>query len=159
MIEYKDKEYWQGLLDTDSAPMTEDETGMFLQCIMMEQSGFKRGQDEEIEKGLESSLGYKIFDKRIQAAGLDVTLPLVMFLVSLCENPAHVVMWAYTLNVIKATKGIEGRPVATEDFANAFPMGIPTEDGYKTSWNEQKQTGEPVGNSVDNFENWPGVVR
>lgn len=157
-IEYEGKEYWQGLVDVDSRPMTEDETGMLVQCMMMENQNFTKGQDKEIDTGLESSMGYKIFDKRLEVAGIEVTLPLAMFLVSLCDSPGNVVMWAYTVNVIRVARNIEG-PVTVSDFAEAFPMGIPTDEGLQKAWEEQKvNDGSMTGNLVDNFENWAGVV-
>lgn len=157
MFEYDGKEYWQGLLGMDSRPMHEDETGMLFQCMMMEQSGFQKGQNAEIDKGLDTSRGFKILEKRLEAAGVEVTLPLMMFLTSLCDKPGMVVVWAYTLNVIRVTRNVEG-PVGTSEFAHAFPMGIPTDDVYQAAWNEQKVNDDsPTKNLVDNFKNWPGL--
>jgi len=107
---------------------------------------------------LEESLGYQIFTKRLEAAGTEVTLPLAMFLVSLCDSPGKVVLWAYTVQVIKVSREIEGRPVKMEDLAEVFPWGFPTEKGYEEAWEEQKKDGAPHGNMVDDFRNWPGVV-
>ena len=156
-IEYDGKEYWQGLLDRDNKPMDESTTMMLMQCIMMEKDGFKRGIDEEMDKNLEQSMALKVFEKRLEAAGVECTLPLAMFLTSMCDNPAKVVMWAYTVNLIRVADGLSG-PVTIEDMTRHFAWGFPLDSEYSKIWDEQKKEGQPLGNMVDNFENWPGVV-
>ncbi len=88
-----------------------------------------------------------------RAAATRVTPGVVLFVMCQCKNPAMVVMWAYTLHRLSQRVGL----VTMEQFARAFPFGIPTEASYRACWQAQKRVITPgmLGdNQLDRAEAW-----
>jgi len=93
--------------------------------------------------------------KRFEATNVAYDRSLLTFCASLCNNPAKVVMWCYTLHVMTARLG---RPATLLDYAtDYFPHGVPTEDAYQELWSEQKHPDAPLGNAFDVMIAWPGA--
>lgn len=155
MIEYQGKEYWQGLLDRETQPLTDNESEMYMRCVMMDMEGVEFGQNPEWDKEVQASPQYQIISSRLGIAGSKASIPVILFLSTLCNSPGKCVVWAYTLQMMRAIRGIEG-PVKMEDLSYTFPMGFPVESEYSAAWSEQNSMSEN-GNFVDKYDNWPKV--
>jgi hypothetical protein len=154
-MEYKGVDYWQGLLDRKTEPMTEEQSRMFMTCVMADITGPDEEKDAKVREAFEDHLGAQVFLRRLEVTGTEVSVPLTLFLLSMCKTPGDAVMWAYTVHAIAVTHGLD--KVSTNELAEAFPMGFPTEESIEQAWGSQKKEGEPAGNMVDNWDNWPGI--
>ena len=84
--------------------------------------------------------------------------PLVCFLGFLCTTPGEAVQWAYTAVALGEKLGKD--IVRLEDFALAFPHGVPTQEAVIANWDEQKcserrdENPRASDNLLDDWENW-----
>jgi hypothetical protein len=147
---------WDCLMGSDDRrPMNEEDTKIFLHTTLAEQQDI-RGQGDVLEQLhimlLVKSTNYAIMNARLESVGAKVGRAPMLFAAALCDDPGNAVMWAFTLNkmAIKASK-----PVDMDTFANYFPMGIPTDDGYHEVWESQKEVDSPLGNAIDRMDDWP----
>lgn len=146
---------YQGLLTAALRDMTEDEARVFVAMSLAERQAPEMPKD--LGKLLDKNLGYQVFSKRLDYFKIPVGWQLRVFIAGLCRNPAHAVMWAYTLALLHKQKN---GPLAIGDFVEKFPAGVPTEDALNKAWDEQKRLVRPSGGSdnwLDYPEQWPVV--
>lgn len=157
-------------LDVDQkyvAPMTEEQSEMFLRCFFAERDAKQKGVLEPLDEEWASKLGDAgmIFYKRLawQPPGspiVTVSVPTTAFLLSLSGGiPGNIVMWAYTMN---RYFNEHRKLIDTEDISMAFPWGFPTKEQALEIWDAQKvhkhgdvDAGRPgTDNMVDRPETW-----
>lgn len=146
-------------------PMTQEESEIFLRAMMAEESDL--GGAIDLSNPMRSFPGLgelpfamAVFCKRLEvySPGTEVTPAAVMFMLCLCKNPAMAVMWAYTVHRVFQSRGRFTMGV----FADQFPFGIPTEEGYREAWRAQKRVDETPGgmprsdNLLDSSDGWAG---
>lgn len=148
--------YWEGLLGRQSNPMSKEQTDLFFRLMMAEMQG---PVTEDMFPGLDDHMGYQIMKNRLEAGGVKVSLPVQMFLASISDRPAAVVMWAYTCALICAKEDLP--ELKMSGLADAFPWGFPKPEEMEKAWAEQKvvlKEGEEFygsDNTIDDFANWP----
>jgi hypothetical protein len=131
---------------------------MSLTLAEVANNGDLEGMDEDIR---ESKLfSYMVLTKRLEvfkakfSPKLEIGLAPQIFCAMISDRPGKVVMWAHTLNEMFVKLG---RKVTLADWADAFPMGVPTDDEYARVWELQKLSSPARGmtdNCIDNFANW-----
>lgn len=151
-----------GLFKCKVRPLTKEESEMYIRLTLAEMGGndeYFAGLDKHLrEKGV---FPYMVMVHRLEAfkenfnPKLDIGIALQVFLASICDRPGKVVMWAHTLNEMFVKLG---HKVTMGDWANEFPMGVPTDEEYKRVWELQKITPPPgiIGgdNLIDDFKAW-----
>ena len=145
---------YRGFLDCEQSElqaMTEDQSRNYLHLMMVEQRSGLEFPGNDFQKEVESDFGFSLIKARLEAVNIydRVSKPLLLFITLLCDTPAELVLWAYTL-----TKIAEENPNGQIDFllfSQYFPFGIPTKDGFSRLWDAQKGDG-PHGNWLDRME-------
>lgn len=146
------------LLRTETRPLTQDESKMLITLLCHKDDDGLIPLDEVIRK--DNVFPYMVMVKRLDtfkkmfSPKLEIGLGPQIFCALTSNNPAKVVMWAYTLNEIFLKCG---HKVTLEDWINEFPMGLPTEEEFIRIWDSQKQKRtEALGsdNKIDDFTNW-----
>jgi len=95
---------------------------------------------------------------RLDCVGVHITPGLLLMLIELGQGrPGFLVMWAYTISHIARNTG--KKLIASTDWADAFPFGIPTQDAYKSTWEAQKVPPSEThfglsDNYLDRMEYW-----
>lgn len=146
-------ENWKGLLGAEVRPLSESESKAMVQLFVGEKG--KPVPVDLVKQMRAGSMTFQIIESRSQAAGADVHPALVLFLSTLCENPAKAVMWAWTLAHIALESG--GGEIGFDIWTAYFPMGVPKDEEYRRIWEDQKESGKPLGNNLDDAEFWPKV--
>jgi len=137
----------KSLLDfSGQRPMTPDETRMFLSCCIASMRSEALADD-----AAQKILPYAIIRGRLEGAKVDIDPWLQMLCASFSSTPGRAVLWAYTLAELCHRK--DGGRVMVSDFAEFFPMGVPTEEALDKCWDAQKGDG-PLGNLMDKKESW-----
>ncbi len=141
--------------------MTKDECEMMVRCVLMERDNDVREKIEEtVFESVEVPQQLRVMRGRFQFFRKQVSAPLALFLASLCENPAQIVMWAYVLRVL-ATRNPE-KVIGFDIWSQSFADGVPTEEAYKKAWAAQKGKfdnnivveGFKADNYLDTAEAW-----
>ena len=153
-MEIDGKEYLNGLLDVETEPLTEDNSHGFMKSIMAELALPNAEGDAKVHAMLGDQPPYMIFMSRLQAAGGEINVPAMLFILSLVTSPGDCVMWAYTINLIHALKKRAGA-VNISDLTDFFPNGFPTEAGMQAAWDAQKDPGNSPDNKLDQAKYWP----
>jgi hypothetical protein len=93
-----------------------------------------------------------VFLRRLEAATpeMEYCAQTILMMAQLAPNVASIVMWAYTLVQETRINGV----VDMEVFADLFPNGFPTEEGYSQLWAEQKNYNGARDNWLDVKEAW-----
>ena len=89
-----------------------------------------------------------------RSPGTRVTLAAATLVLSMCQTPGQVVMWAYAFHLLHRQLG---RTVGMVELAAAFPVGFPSDAGYSDVWVAQKgfTLGKgDVDNALDQEEPW-----
>lgn len=144
---------YQGLLNAAVRDMTKGEAQAF--CAMSLAEKMDPEMPKDMRKVLNKDFGYQVLSKRLDYFKIPVGWHLKVLVVSLCRNPAQVVMWAYTLALLYKEKKAE---LTMGDFLSKFPKGVPTEEALNKAWDEQKRLVRPSGgtdNWLDYPEQWP----
>ena len=84
----------------------------------------------------------KILFFRIRAAspGTRITAGLGLWCVTICNgSPGNAVLWTWTLH--NMAQRIPGSMLTLDDWARAFPLGVPTEEELSRVWTAQKKDG------------------
>lgn len=143
------------LLEAQTAPMSPKQTEYMLNLMMAEMSG----KDGDILKDLLAANHFplQVLEKRLEVYGdkdAQISPGVRVFCSVISDNPAQVVMWAYTLHLLwRRSK----KKVDFAAFANAFPWGIPKEDAITPIWDSQKRKPEPGtmnDNLLDDKKTW-----
>lgn len=149
---------YQGLLGTETKPLTREQSDNFIRLTMMAmqdptgdtplkniakpeaipKEGEPQTLGELFDKQLASNFGYQVFIKRLAWAKVPVHPCLRLFLVQLCTSPGECVMWAYTCALIYDKLGRKG-PVTLQQWVDEFPMGVPTDKELEARWDAQKR--------------------
>ncbi len=137
------------LLEAKTEPLTEEATRLYLSCVM----GDAQHGDDAIPEDYDGSQAHNIVQKRLDAAGADVSRWVVSFVATMCQSPGDCVLWAHALK----TLGNKVGRVDMQELTNAFPMGFPSESERRSCWDSQKGYNlglEKVDNYLDTKEAW-----
>ena len=123
------------LRESKTEEMNSIESQLFIKCTMLELSKSKVKIEDDV---------MTLINNRLKQYNIEATIPLIMFLSTLCDTPAKAVMWAYTL-----FKMYDNKIIDIKHFAAEFMDGIPTDEGYREMWENQKNVDAPLGNLLD----------
>lgn len=131
-------------------PMTHDEAQIFMLMSMAEKfDPLLQNFGDGAKEALEGSFQFKVLVARLKSLGAEVgtqvSRPLVTFLACNVTSPGVLVMWAHALTRLHQT--LNGKMVTMTNFAEAFPLGLPTDDALNAAWDAQKG----IGGAYDNF--------
>jgi len=130
---------------SDRAPMTEEESRMFMSITMMDMQGIP----PEAEKLTKEAPICLIIDSRLEMAGVRTTVAVLLWMDIVCDgNPGNAVMWAYTLCHIAEKRG--HNTVTWDDLIMSFPNGFPVERTLRQCWEAQKQRPDSKKGIPDN---------
>lgn len=151
-----------GLFGCKVRQMTHEESETFLTLLINElekQDDYFKFINKQLQD--DAVFQYLVMVNRLEAfkqnfsPTLDIGIPVLVFLSSICDSPGQIVMWAHTLNEMFVKLG---HKVTLSDFAKEFPMGIPIDEEYRRVWDLQKRIPEPgtIGgdNLIDDFTQW-----
>lgn len=130
--------------------MTPKEAEYFCNLFFTEKDGLSAPEKDG------APTGYRIMLQRIGWSGRDlgpdgdITPSLLLFTTILSDRPGTAVLWAYTL--VKMCEDYD--QVNLDAFAEVFPWGVPTNEGYRRIWEEQKDAAAPNSNGLDRPEVW-----
>ena len=133
----------KSLIGSASRPMTEDESMVFLNAMMSD------AMNVVFDEAFAEELGFsgKVLERRLTVCSTaKITRGLALLLVVMSKgNPGNLVMWAYTMHCIAKGKD---QILTISDFAEFFPIGVPSEEGLSATWDAQK---DPIkgGNLID----------
>lgn len=135
-------------------PMTREQTEFFIRCCIADMDDKAPVRVGEATRCGEA--GLVLFGRLNQAgATVPITLPAAAFILFLSDGlPGEIVMWAYAANRLYARWR---RTISTDELAEAFPNGFPTESERLRLWDAQKGNmhgRKDVGNMVDLPETW-----
>jgi len=123
---------YPGLMDATSRPMTESECGILLNLSMMPDTAV-----EEIAVKVSQDFIWRVACKWREGTNCPVDNRTLLFVVGLCANPAHVVMWLYSL--CRYVRNNKVNAVTLQDFCtHIVPFGIPTDEAKNIRWDLQK---------------------
>lgn len=136
----------RSLIGAASRPMNRDESTIMIKAML----------SDDLQKPFDASfaaeLGFpgQVLFRRMEVctkAKIDKGLAL-MIVIMANGNPGNLVMWAYTMHKMN-----KGTLININDFAENFPLGVPSEEGFCEVWDSQK---DPVngGNLIDDAANW-----
>jgi len=139
----------------DKAPLTEEETKMYLQMFMADDTKVSSVWAEATSESGKLFLA-KILENRLASVGMaDFVDPKLKFLCTyLSTSPGQIVMWAFTL----ALMAVEAKgKVGLKEFSEIdyFGFGVPTEEFSLSQWDKQKRSSE--GHSSDNWLDSPSL--
>jgi hypothetical protein len=134
------------MLRKKTRPLNRDESEVFMKlCLAMPEK-------VKIEDA-DAPPAYKILKGRLEWAGFDqcMTTDLLLWCCFLCNSPGKVVMWAWQLAYL--SKNVYNGPISMTQWTDEFPMGVPTDEVYRDTWELQKDGG---ANLLDRLKYWPG---
>lgn len=133
--------------------MSRTSTESFVRCCLAENPGVDPKTAGQLQAEFANPpFALAIFLGRLKAADpkLVYSESIILFLASLCDTPARVVLWAH--HVVTSTRRMPvGAALTMTDLAHDFPDGFPTEAGYGRIWDAQKGLG---GNRLDMVDAW-----
>lgn len=155
VVELDGHEYWIGLLDRVTRPLTEQESKLMINLVFLELNGKDLPEEQEPRDFL-----YQVIKRRCEVANIKMTQALMILLAGISESPGTAVMYTYSLAVEAAKRNQQ--VINLDTFCqHAFPMGVPTKEVLDSVWDEQKVrsvAGEGAArsdNMVDDFDHWP----
>jgi hypothetical protein len=136
----------RSLIGSASRPMTKDESQIFIGAMM--NPTLEATFDADFADELQFS--GKVLHRRLETCStVKITKGLALLIVVMANgNPGNLVMWAYTLHKMN-----KGEVLNINDFANTFPFGVPSEEGFSAVWDSQKDSVNG-GNLIDDVKNW-----
>jgi len=145
--------------ENELRPLTPEEMKLFMSICMRyhsQETLVTPDSDFWIESDPVSRFLKACICMRLEIVGVRVTEPVYMLIVAYgADGPGDMVLWAYAL--FQLSKRLGRKELNMDDLVNAFPFGIPTEEGKSRVWNSQKierETSE--GKSIFPFttDNW-----
>jgi hypothetical protein len=131
------------LLYAETTPMSKEDSKSFMQLYMME---LRRDTTVDELLVLDDTVAREIgplcqiFHARLATCspGTHVSALLAAWLCHLSKgSPGNAIMWAYAMHRM-AINFPEGSLLNMSRWTQAFPMGVPSEDGYSRVWGAQK---------------------
>lgn len=144
------------LFEAELGPMDKETTKYLIQCTMLEKRNDPK-VNAELINNLLPDFGYRVLKQRLDIVECKCSPALLVFILSLCENPAKLVQWVFTLHCIQKIDNVEQLTIG-HIVMKYFMFGFPIDLEYQRLWSEQKKAGEPHNNGIDNFDNWPAAV-
>jgi hypothetical protein len=145
----------------ETAPMTKDQTDIFIRAFLQERHLNKQepfagveSLSQAFQAVVKDDFGMKLLISRLSPE-TKITFTSMLFLLTLCDGPGHVVMWAYTLHRLSQKLG--GKLITLSVLAEEWPVGFPTDAQYKACWFAQKGMNagvDGVDNLLDRQEFW-----
>lgn len=132
--------------------LSKENMTVMLQLAMIKE---KEGDMTTAEE-LKNDFSVQMLSKRIKAYELPFIITdffLVMSVMTFAVNPGLLMILlrlCYQEYVKNGTVLFD----LTVWSMNMFPMGTPTEESLKRFWEEQKESGAPLGNALDDVDNW-----
>jgi len=131
--------------------LKEKESKMLLSLMLSTDNEKSLKDDEELANEFAS----KIILKRINAYDLKFEISnffLIMSIVTFATSPGNLMIllrlcYQYWKKTNKSLLNVA-------DWANIFPMGVPTNEELIQMWDSQKHQNEPLSNMVDNVVYW-----
>jgi len=141
------KRLGRGLLDSDLRPMSEEECEVFFHISI-----HRHKLPDDLWRQLREVFEVKLAIKRFECTGEPYDQALLVLFIQLCDTPAKVVMWCYTIHVLQSELG---RVATIDDIATGpFATGVPTGEAYDELWERQKSQ---YGNTIDAMHLWPAA--
>ncbi len=131
--------------------MTQEETGVFLQCCQIDMSNESVLTSEQAKQ---MGFASQVFFGRLEFSHTPVSMAVGAFLSYLSKgSPGNAVMWAYAMNRLYKEKR---QTINMSLLADAFPWGFPSEDEQIRLWRAQKgeMHNSECDNMVDQAETW-----
>jgi hypothetical protein len=145
-VEWADKFLAAGQDRSKVEPMDKQLSLLMMNTVFMETAD-QADMPEDVKAGLAQAFLYQVFKKRAESLGLNVTLPMSVFLsMGVSRGPGTVVMYAHALRRLQDVKGYT-IPLGTLELASAFPAGFLTKATLHELWDGQKH----LGGCPDNF--------
>jgi hypothetical protein len=150
----------------DIRPLTNDESQVFMTLLMAEQEAEKEpgglkpfdrqnmdnNRRPDVLKEMASGFGFRVFAARMHPT-TQLSQELFIFLLTTMKSPGEAVMWCYTLHRMFQA---EQKLLTIGDWANEFPMGLPTREAMSKCWDYQKggTHGLQTDNLIDQGDYW-----
>lgn len=137
----------------EHAPMTNTESETFIKATFLDMQVKEPFNAEDVAR-MEYGLATILFRRTQYVHDVTLSKGLAIFTLAISDRPGTIVLWAYTYHQMYRELG---RMVTIDDFANVFPMGIPTEKAMEQIWEDQKAytRGEKSNrNLIDDKVNW-----
>lgn len=137
---------FKGLNEYPSRPMTEEETMIMLSLTMSEMGP---APDEGLQEALKQDFLSKVITKRVEVLGNGELSDQLTALIATFSNgnPGRALMYTHAVHM--ATP--KGQISTIQHFADTFPMGLVTDEGFEQAWDGQKSA---LGNYIDAAEEW-----
>ena len=136
----------RSLIGAASRPMNKDESGIMINAML------NPALQEPFDASFADELGFsgKVLFQRLKVCSeAKIEKGLAVLIVVMANgNPGNLVMWAYTMHKMN-----KGSLITINDFAEKFPFGVPSEEGFSEVWDSQKDTVNG-GNLIDVSANW-----
>lgn len=146
------------LLNQPVREMTLDEAKLFvLLCQVKNNPGVPKHMTL-VDATRFGRFGELVF-RRMEAHSLNtrITFALSIWIHEMCKGiPGRNTLWCWTLHQMLKENKANTVPMTLLNWAQKFPMGIPTDEAYNTVWAAQKKVIEGVGsiNLLDSLETW-----
>jgi len=143
--------------------LTFKEAESFVGLCIMEQNLIHRPEPSMVfnnQRAIELGFpGLVLFD-RLSWSNLSISLPMAAWITMVSRSPGEIVMWAWTLRDIILSKGVESKsdPMSLQDWADRFPMGLPSQAMFDYVWESQKVSSAPNGNGLDDIRVWKSIT-
>lgn len=147
---------WKCLLGAQLAPMSQQTSETLIRLTFAKDDALLEPLVAEL---LSKSTCFGVLYKRLEAYGYKplVSTNAIIFLSSLCRNPAMAVMWGYTVGLLLEQNNWQRITLETICMGH-FGMGFPQEDEYRRIWDEQKIPTDLRPPMLDNYIDvmpWP----
>lgn len=127
----------------DILPMTNKQVETFISMDFLERD--KTAQAGVLDD-LKNNFGWNVIQKRADLYKLKYSVPMLVFVCTLCDSPGKAVMWVHALKRLEQKLG---REVGMTELAHAFPMGFPIDPALHALWEAQKAIGGAKDNYLD----------
>ena len=147
MTEQNNIKSYIDISESDCESMSEDVSKTYAQAIMLDIQSPAEFVEEDADR-----LGFsgKVLIDRLKWGDIKISRGLAAIITMLSKGvPGEIVMWAFTL-----CKMYKGSTLTASDLASYFPIGFPIEEAREKIWDAQKDVNAPLGNAVDDKENW-----
>ena len=138
-------------------PMTREQTELMMRVYLREMDAppvaFDFLHEDKWDATMAKMFAFQVFQRRIaiNAPDTQMTLGVMLFVLSMCDRPGQVVMWAYTMHRLYQR---EKSLITMAVLCCAFPFGFLSEEGEHVAWDAQKRRGGFGDNGVDKAEYW-----
>lgn len=142
--------YPKSFLDCAVRPFNDEEGDNFITLCMGEQSIANVPVFNEHCKVGQTDVGKILLQRLSLNSEVTISEPLALWILSLCDRPGLIVMWAYTL--VRMQQRNPGKILNMTVWTHHFPSGLPTNQAMIDAWNGQKS--DMGGNLLDTREVW-----